>query len=378
MASRKRTGGFRPGRPPGQKPRLLTPDLEAYIERVHRREAAAATERRLRADVLRAGWASPGGRELKRFVATRPAEATRRAYTQHLDDFLLWAGRHGSLDPLDLGPEDLARYERHVEETVSAATGRRLSVKTRQDRVRTVRTAYTYLEREGLLERNPARHLRVRGRAEPKSLFLDGEAAATLLSAAEGTGLVELRDRSLLLVLLHTGLRAAEAASLTWDAVSERPHPSVTVEGKGNVVRTVPLSGEALKVLKAWAARVGARFGSSGFVWTRLRHSLEGNEGRASGEGLWVLTGDRLSPESIYQIVRRRAAAGVEATPHALRRTYATALRDMGVSLDTIRRYLGHASIQTTIRYLSPRDEEAAAAVRSLSLGLGVSKDRRR
>lgn len=355
----------------GTKPRLLTPDLEAYIERVHTREAAIAAERRHRDDVLRAAWASPGGRELRRFVNTRPAEATRRAYTQHLDDFLLWCGRSGSLDPLDLGPEDLARYERHVDETISTVTGRRLAVKTRQDRVRTVRAAYAYLEDEELVERNPARHLRVRGRAQPKQLFLDAAQAASLVAATAGTGLVDARDRSLLVVLLHTGLRAAEAASLTWDAVAVKPRPSMTVEGKGNVVRTVPLSSEALAALEAWAARSGERVGSAGFVWTRVEHSLVGHEGRVSGEGKWRLTRERLTPDSIYQIVRRRAeASGVEATPHALRRSYATALRDLGVSLDTIRRYLGHASIQTTVRYLSPHDEEAAAAVRSLSLGL--------
>lgn len=354
-----------------RKPRLLTPDLEAYIERAHRAQSARQEAVRLREQVLRSAWASPGGRELRRFLATRQAETTRRTYAQHLEDFLLWAGSSGSIDPLDLEPEDLARYEQHVEQTVSAATGHRLSVKTRQERVRTVRTAYAYFENEGLLDRNPARHLRVRGRSEPKTIFLEEEQAAMIVAAASGSGVVDARDRSLLLVLLHTGLRAAEAASLAWDAVTERPRPSITVEGKGNVVRSVPLSAEALKALKAWAARSGQRVGASGFVWTRLRHSLEGQEGRRSGEGQWSVTSDRLSPESVYQIVRRRArAAGVEATPHALRRTYATALRDLGVSLDTIRRYLGHASVQTTIRYLSPRDEEAASAVRSLTLGL--------
>jgi integrase len=132
-------------------------------------------------------------------------------------------------------------------------------------------------------------------------------------------------------------------------------------------------------VLEQWARRCDQRVGASGFVWTRLEHTLSGHEGRVSGEGSWSISREQLSADSIYQIIRRRAAAaGVEATPHALRRSYATALRDAGVSLDTIRRYLGHASIQTTIRYLSPQDEEAASAVRSLSLGVAAPAKRRR
>jgi site-specific recombinase XerD len=153
------------------------------------------------------------------------------------------------VDPLDATPENLARYERRVAGVMSEATKRRLSLKTHQERVRTVRTAYAFLVDEGLIDASPARHVKVRGRTEPKRTFPSDAQAAALLGQTEGPGLVEARDWSLLTVLLHTALRAAEAAGLTWADVAEGGEPCVTVEGKGRVVRTVPLSAAAVRAL---------------------------------------------------------------------------------------------------------------------------------
>jgi site-specific recombinase XerD len=85
----------------------------------------------------------------------------------------------------------------------------------------------------------------------------------------------------------------------------------------------------------------------------------------------WSRTDAPLSADSIHALVVRRAArAGLSGvTPHTLRRTYATKLKDVGVTLDTIQRYLGHASISTTTGYFAPRDERAVGLVRDLNYG---------
>jgi site-specific recombinase XerD len=355
-----------------RKPRLMTPDLERYIERVHHR-ATAEAERRARLEAaMREAWASEGGRAFRRFVDTRPSEATRRIYAQHLEDFLLWIVRRaGGIDPLDATPEDLAAYERDVDARVSPRTGRRMALRSRQERVRTVRTAYQFCVDEDLVARSPARHLRIRGRAEPRRTFLTDEQAAALLAACEGRRPSDLRDRTLVVVLLHTGLRAAEAAGLTWDSLEDEGAPSLTVEGKGRVVRTVPLSDEAYRALVAWATASQSAREAGEPVWTRLNHRVAGDASRDLRSGSWSVTRDALTPDSVHSIVTRRAArAGLQhVTPHTLRRTFATKLRDLGVAVDTISRYLGHASILTTVAYFSPRDELATKAVRRLRYG---------
>jgi site-specific recombinase XerD len=356
-----------------RKPVLLTPDLERYIEKVHHKtreqaEAKAAAER-----ALREAWNSHGGRAFRRFVETRPAWNTQRTYTCHVEDFLLWLARNaGRIDPLDAMPEDLARYEKDVTDRFSKARDRRLSLRTRQDRIRTIRTAYQFCVDEDLLDRSPARHVRIRGRADPARAFLTDEQALALLRACEGKRIADVRDRSLVTVLLHTGLRAAEAAALKWGDLSDTPDARLTIEGKGRVVRTVPLSDEARSSLRDWARAANSRCNPSEHVWGQLVFRVSGEADRLTRAGTWHLTSTPLRSQSIYAIVKkraRRAGLAVNTTPHTLRRTFATKLKRLGVAIDTIQRYLGHSSIQTTVKYFDPRDEDAVSTVRTMHYG---------
>jgi integrase len=190
-----------------------------------------------------------------------------------------------------------------------------------------------------------------------------------MLEACGGQRLSDVRDRALVTFLLHTGLRAAEAAALTWGSIDEGPPPSLTIEGKGRVVRTVPVSTEASKALALWADASRAHREPSAPVWTRVNHRVSGDASRDLRAGAWSTTAAGLTADSIHGIVTRRALqAGLPGvTPHALRRTFATKLRDLGVAIDTISRYLGHASVLTTVGYFDPRDDGAARTLRGLS-----------
>ncbi len=57
--------------------------------------------------------------------------------------------------------------------------------------------------------------------------------------------------------------------------------------------------------------------------------------------------------------------AGVAATLHQLRHTHATAMVDGGVSLATIRKRLGHANLQTVLRYAEQSDQVADTELRA-------------
>lgn len=353
----------------GRKPRLLTPDLERFIEASLTRARAEDRETARIEEAVRRAWASAGGRAFARFVETRAAEATRRTYRLHIEDFVRWTVLHaGGIDLLDLTPEDLTRYEQFVAERVSPQTGRRMALRSRQERVRTVRTAYAFCVDEELLAKSPARLIRIRGRAEPARTFLSDRDAAALLAACPDSP-AGVRDHTLMTLLLHTGLRASEAASLTWNAISESPHPSITVEGKGRVVRTVPASAELLRALDRWTEASGFERTGTAFVLTRLNHRVAGDADRDRRAGTWFATREPLSPDAIHAIVTRRAAKAriARTTPHTLRRTFATKLRDLGIAIDTISRYLGHASITTTVGYFKPDDAGAARKLRALT-----------
>ena len=347
----------------------MTPELGRYIERVNRKSREEADRLASRKARIGSVWESEGGRTFRRFVDTRPSHSTRRAYLQHLEDFVAYiAFRCNAIDPLDATVEDLAGYERDVAGRVSERTGRRLALRSRQERVRTVRTAYQFCVDEGAIDRSPARLVRIRGRSEPRRVFLNDADAAALIRACAGSRPSDRRDLTLVSLLLHTGLRAAEAAALVWSDVVLDGAPRITIEGKGRVVRTIPLSVAITSTLKEWADTSLSHSEQAAAVITRVTHRVAGDASRSTRSGGWKVTLAPLSADAIHGIVTRRAArAGLsDVTPHALRRTYATKLRDLGVSIDTISRYLGHASIQTTVAYFNPEDRSATATVREL------------
>jgi site-specific recombinase XerD len=348
---------------PGTRRRaLLEPELERFIEIRHRRDLEQAHAR----DRMRVAWRTPGGEAIRAFVATRPSPATRRVYEHHLTRLVEWVLAAGLDDVLDLTPALLARYENDVHDMRSRRTGRRLALKTRHERIRTLKTFFQYCVDEGLVERSPARMVRVRGREEPSRRFLNDAEATALLASCNGGRAVDVRDRAIVTILLHTGLRVAEVASLTWGTISSAPAPGVRVEGKGHVVRTVPLSREALAALDAWSAACGRRRGGDAPIWVSVAHRLRG--GASVGPGTWTVGDGGLSPAAVRRVVRRHAKrAGLSGvSPHALRRTFATKLKRLGVDLLTLQRYLGHASITTTVKYLHTSDD-ASPVVRELS-----------
>ncbi len=129
------------------------------------------------------------------------------------------------------------------------------------------------------------------------------------------------RDASLVLVLLHTGLRVSEAiAMLKRDVQLSERKGQVAVCGKGTRQRTVPLNAEARQALQAWL------------------------EVRPIGEDEHVFvsteTSDGLTARSAQRILNRYGrAAGIESlTPHVLRHSFRRSFgRLVNASMDATR-----------------------------------------
>ena len=145
------------------------------------------------------------------------------------------------------------------------------------------------------------------------------------------------RDAAMLAVLYGGGLRRAELCGLD---LADFDAGSCTVavrNGKGRRDRTVFLSPEACRFVKAWLRERG---GEGGPLFNPV--SCVGNVRltRMRGESLW------------YILRRRQRAAGVTGiSPHSYRRGCITALLEAGVDVFTVQRLAGHADAVTTARY---------------------------
>ncbi len=153
----------------------------------------------------------------------------------------------------------------------------------------------------------------------------------------ETTGTYFFRRDFVMIVLLYaTGIRREELAGIRLGDIDLR-QGLITVTGKGNKVRVVPLGDEARKDLDAYLTD---------------RTQFLAAQGTSSDNLLLNRYGKPLSVRSIDRLVssfgRRR---GLDFTPHALRHSFATHLLENGADLMVIKEILGHASLSTTQKY---------------------------
>lgn len=190
----------------------------------------------------------------------------------------------------------------------------------------------------------------IRGERLPTGRSLTaGEIAAMFAACAQDQTAAGIRDAALL-ALLRAGLRRAEVAGVEVRAV-DQDAGGVTVTGKGDKSRWVPLDPGAAAALADWLAIRGREPGP-------LLLQV-GKGGQVTRKGI--------TAQAVYNALAKRAAeAGVtELTPHDWRRTVAGDLLDAGADLAVVGRILGHANPSTTARY-DRRKAEASRRAASL------------
>ena len=191
-------------------------------------------------------------------------------------------------------------------------------------------------ERSGMLahtrrRRAPRSALRLR---EQKKL-------PTALSLTEAATLVDSlrtwRDRAIAGLMLWCGLRSMEVLGLDVKDVDIGGR-WVTVTGKGNKQRRVPLDPDVASVIDVYL----------------LAERPESDSDRLFLVAKGPHRGQGLSPAGLRTIFRyHRDVSGVAgAHPHALRHTFGTVLAQAGVDLSVMQALLGHAHVDTTARYV--------------------------
>ena len=281
---------------------------------------------------------SPYFEAVDRFLAylrdqRRASPHSLRAYDGDLAQFGAYLSEEHSGGPAP-GPEgiDVLAVRGFVASLHRSGLGR----STVARRLSAVRSFLEHAVREGRIEASPAaailapkvpRHL-------PHNLTVDE--VFTLLDGIEGSDEAGLRDRAILEFLYATGLRVGELVSLDLEDL-DLSGDTVRVLGKGNKERIVPFGGKAKSALARWieASRPLRDSGDAGAVFLNLRG------GRLTDRSVRRILGRRLREVSIF----------AEASPHALRHSFATHLLGAGADLRAIQELLGHASLSTTQRY---------------------------
>ena len=170
------------------------------------------------------------------------------------------------------------------------------------------------------------------------------------------TDLRSHRDRAIVLLMLFGGLRAAEVRGLRLADV-DQGRRRVRVLGKGSRERVVPVDQAFFAELAAY-----------------LRH--ERPAGLATPECFVVLrgptAGQPMTEAGMRSLFRRHrdTSGAVRVRPHRLRHTYGTELAAAGIDLLALRALMGHASPETTSRYVHLSVEHLAAEYAAASITL--------
>jgi site-specific recombinase XerD len=184
--------------------------------------------------------------------------------------------------------------------------------------------------------------------------------AQALLNAPDVTTLKGLRDRAIVAVLLGCALRQPAVAALTMAHVQQRDGRWCIVDlyGKHGRVRTVPMPVWVKVAIDAWTVRAGV---TGGYVFRPVNRADQ-------------VQGEVLSEKVVWQMLRPYAtAAGVPGiAPHDCRRTAAKLCRAAGGELEQIQLLLGHASVQTTERYLGTKQDLVHAPNDGIKLRVAV------
>ena len=279
----------------------------------------------------------------------RQSPATVKAYRTDLYGFVGFCAEHQGEPPaldglLDLSAGDFRAWlaARHRRGLAKRSTARALAA---------VRSFYRFLDRQHGRHNPAASALRTPRLEQRLPRPLSEPHVATLLDEWELDGAagdatpawVVKRDLALCLLLYGAGLRIGEALALDRGAVGESVAAlrSLTVTGKGGKQRLVPVLPEIAEALADYVAACPHPSARAAPLFVGVR-------------------GKRLQDAVVrrrMQRLRRRSGLPENATPHALRHSFATHLLAGGADLRVIQELLGHASLSTTQGYTAVEGE---------------------
>lgn len=209
-----------------------------------------------------------------------------------------------------------------------------LSGRSLQRMLSALRSFYKYLNREGLVNINPALDIKAPKvpRRLPKTLSADSIDELLDIQTEEP---LEVRDLAMMELLYSSGLRVSELVGIDLTDLDLRD-ALIRVLGKGRKERQVPIGSKAREALKRWLS---------------VRNTLVAPNEMALFVGQ---RGRRLSSRTVEQRMQRWGEmAGVSGSlhPHKLRHSFATEMLAQSGDLRAVQELLGHADISTTQIY---------------------------
>lgn len=268
-------------------------------------------------------------------IEKKLSNKTIKAYETDLKQFKIFNNVESIID---IGKEELKAYFLHLS---------KYSKKTIKRKIATLKTFFSYLEFEEIIENNPFRKVRIKIKDDlilPKILSVaEIEKILTILYQSKD----QVADKSLYAykeivrniavveLLVASGIRVSELCSLKLSNIPD-DFSLIKIQGKGNKERTIPITNRSTQN----ALRENYNYFKQSI--TKRSHLFINR------------MGNPLSEQSVRLLVKKLAKAAQinrNITPHVFRHSFATLLLEGDADIRYIQHLLGHSSIMVTQIY---------------------------
>ena len=264
----------------------------------------------------------------------------------------LWLAKNISQNTLESYKNDLNKFRNFLEKNnksvlkadhflilsfLSFLLDKGFSSKTVSRNISSLKSFFKYLISVEHIKINPMLNIDA-----PKSgLFLPTtltvEETQQILDAPNELRPIEMRDKAMLYTLYATGMRISELISLNMHNV-DLTRGSVQVIGKGGKERLIPLTNDAITMIKKYL--------------TNARDKL--SKGKDHNNIFVSTHGKQISRHSFWHRIKaylKKVDVKKEVHPHTLRHAFATHMLNNGADLRSVQLLLGHSDLATTQIY---------------------------
>ncbi len=279
-------------------------------------------------------------------------DASRRNYLSDLRHFAFWYEAHFTLRT----DETSSSHKGFMPQAITTPALTRYRTYLQKDlhqKPNSVNRALISLKRycswamqKQFISYDPSAPVKLVGQEESAPRHLEDEEEQALVAAVTNEG--TLRDRVLILLLLHTGLRAREMCQLRRDQVKlGKRSGTLEVIGKRNKYREVPLNATARNVLEEYLPTLAP---STIFLFPSGR------------------TKEALSERALGYIIKKYATRAKlpEVSPHDLRHRFGYRMAE-SVPLHRLAQIMGHDSLDTTKLYIQGTRHDLQQAVETIA-----------
>jgi integrase/recombinase XerD len=262
------------------------------------------------------------------------SDKTVETYKQSLKTYLRFLKEEKCLENEQVSFEAFTRD--HVKEFIVWLKGQGVSTRTINLRITSIRSFLKYCGQEDFELRGVYESVcQIHKLKEEKRpiLYLQPEATAAILSAYDVKSQKHRRNRMMLILLYDTGTRVQELADLN------APNPYITIIGKGQKRRNVPIMKKTVAHLNSYLRE----FHPSGQPAPLFYSIRDGKPHKLSTDSISLIVGTAAN-------TARKVCSAVPENVHChlFRKTKAMDLYKSGVPLPFIMQLLGHESMSTT------------------------------